>query len=303
MLPYLFLLLTLLHALPIGAQPAGDSLDVEAHAGGRGTHPGNSIPAFIHAVTLGVTTLEMDCVISQDGQVVVSHDPFMNARFMLTPSGQEILPGEEETYNLFRMPYDSIRRYQLGVKPDAEFPEQKTVKTYKPLLSEVIDSVETYVRAHQLKPVRYNIEIKSYRDADHYNPDPKTFAERVVAVVKHYKVEKRVYVQSFDVRPLQYTREQYPMLSLSYLISKNDEHTLLENLEELGFTPEVYSPEYPMVDSEMMKEAKKYGMKIVPWTVDREADWRMLVELGVDGIITNYPEKLLQLITEGQAKR
>jgi glycerophosphoryl diester phosphodiesterase len=158
-------------------------MDVEAHAGGKGLYPGNSIPAFINALKLGVTTLEMDCVISKDSMVVVSHDPFMNHVFMLSPTGKQISKQEEKTHNLFKMPYDSIRQYQLGAKFDPEFASQKLVKTYKPLLGEVIDSVESYIRRHNLKPVQYNIEIKSYHQAMEMNPEPQAFANLVLAII------------------------------------------------------------------------------------------------------------------------
>ena len=298
-----YIMVVVMCTLRLHAQPAAISLDIEAHAGGRGTYPGNSIPAFIHALTLGVNTLEMDCVISQDSQVVVSHDPFMNATCMRTPSGQEIMPENQERYNLFAMPYDSIRRYELGMKYDPEFPQQKRIKTYKPLLAEVLDSVETYVRKHHLPPIHYNIEIKSYRDADHFNPDPAAFAELVVAVLEEHGVEDRGFVQSFDVRPLQYLHDHYPSLSLSFLISKNTQQTLSQNLDQLGFTPYVYSPEYPMVDAAMIKEAQRLAMKIIPRTVDQETDWHTLIELGVDGIITNYPEQLILYTTKRQARQ
>ena len=296
-LKYQFNLLLLLSAFSVNAQQV-KQLDVEAHAGGRGLYPGNSIPAFINAIKLGVNTLEMDCMISKDSLVFISHDPFMNATFMLTPSGQAMDKEKQEDYNLFEMPYDSIRQYQLGMKYDPEFPKQKRIKTYKPLLSEVIDSVETYVRKHHLKPVQYNIEIKSYRDAEHFNPDPETFSKLVMGVLKKHKMEDRVYIQSFDIRPLQYIHKHYPSYKLSFLISKNNTQTLQQNLDQLGFTPAVYSPEYPMVDASLMKGIRQNHMAIIPWTVDKEEDWRKLIHLGVDGIITNYPDQLIKFLSQ-----
>jgi glycerophosphoryl diester phosphodiesterase len=273
-------------------------MDVEAHAGGKGLYPGNSIPAFINALKLGVTTLEMDCVISKDSMVVVSHDPFMNHVFMLSPTGKQISKQEEKTHNLFKMPYDSIRQYQLGAKFDPEFASQKLVKTYKPLLGEVIDSVESYIRRHNLKPVQYNIEIKSYHQAMEMNPEPQAFANLVLAIIAEYNLQNRVLIQSFDVRPLQYIKKKYPAIKISYLLSKNTPLTLEQNLDKLGFIPQVLSPEYPMVTEEMIKTARKHKMAIIPWTIDSEADMRKYIGMGVDGIITNYPNTLLQLLSK-----
>jgi len=289
----IFLFLT----LPLHAQKA-KNIDIEAHAGGKGLYPGNSIPAFINALQLGVNTLEMDCVISQDSMVVVSHDPFMNQIFMLTPSGKDILKSREKAFNIFTMPYDSVRQYQLGVKFDPEFPQQKKVKTYKPLLAEVIDSVETYIKKHHLKPVQYNIEVKSYDQANNYNPSPQVFVDLIVAVLKQSNIQKRVLIQSFDVRPLQYLKSRYPQFKISYLLSKNNTNTLRQNLDKLGFIPDVLSPEYPMVTPELVKAARKQKMTIIPWTVDNEADMRKLISLQVDGIITNYPDRLQNLLAQ-----
>ena len=283
--------------LPLHAQNT-KNMDIEAHAGGKGLYPGNSIPAFINALKLGVNTLEMDCVISQDSMVVVSHDPFMNHIFMLTPTGKEISKDQEKAYNIFTMPYDSIRQYQLGTKFDPEFPQQKKVKTYKPLLAEVIDSVETYIKKHHLKPVQYNIEVKSYDQANNYNPSPQVFVDLIVAVLKQSNIQKRVLIQSFDVRPLQYLKSRYPQFKISYLLSKNNTNTLRQNLDKLGFIPDVLSPEYPMVTPELVKAARKQKMTIIPWTVDNEADMRKLISLQVDGIITNYPDRLQNLLAQ-----
>jgi len=291
----ILLLPCFLVTMPLYAQKA-KNLDIEAHAGGKDLFPGNSIPAFINALRLGVNTLEMDCVISHDSMVVVSHDPFMNHIFMLTPAGKEISKSQEKAYNIFTMPYDSVRQYQLGVKFDPEFPQQKRVKTYKPLLAEVIDSVETYIKKHHLKPVQYNIEVKSYDQVNNFNPNPEVFVDLIVAVLKQFKIENRVFIQSFDVRPLQYLHSHYPQLKTSYLLSKNNLNTLQQNLEKLGFTPNVLSPEYPMVTPELVKTAKKQKMSVIPWTVDNEADMRKLISFQVDGIITNYPNRLQKLL-------
>ena len=291
----ILLLACLLVTLPLYAQKS-KNLDIEAHAGGKGLFPGNSIPAFINALRLGVNTLEMDCVISKDSMVIVSHDPFMNHIFMLTPAGNDISKSQEKAYNIFTMPYDSVRQYQLGVKFDPEFPQQKRVKTYKPLLAEVIDSVETYIKKHHLKPVQYNIEVKSYDQANNFNPNPEVFVDLIVAVLKQFKIENRVFIQSFDVRPLQYLHSHYPQLKTSYLLSKNNANTLQQNLDKLGFTPNVLSPEYPMVTPELVKTAKKQKMSVIPWTVDNEADMRKLISLPVDGIITNYPNRLQKIL-------
>ena len=121
------------------AQPA---LDIQGHRGARGLMPENTVPSFIHALTLGVTTLELDVVVSRDSQVVVSHEPFLSSTICLSPDGKAIPVEEEKRYNLYQMDYDDIRRADCGSKGNPRFPEQRKMAVAKPLLTEVIDSVE-----------------------------------------------------------------------------------------------------------------------------------------------------------------
>jgi glycerophosphoryl diester phosphodiesterase len=128
-------------------------------------------------------------------------------------------------------------------------------------------------------------------------PEPQSFADLVLAIILEYNLQNRVLIQSFDVRPLQYIRKQYPAIKISYLLSKNTPLTLEQNLAKLGFIPQVLSPEYPMVTEQMVKTARKHKMAIIPWTIDSEADMRKYIGMGVDGIITNYPDLLLKLLS------
>ena len=109
---------------------------IQGHRGCRGLYPENSLPAFEHALNIGVRVLEMDVCLSADGQVVVSHEPYMNARYASHPAGNPVLKEEESQLNLYQMPYSEIKRFDVGSRGNASFPEQKKVPTYKPLLSE-----------------------------------------------------------------------------------------------------------------------------------------------------------------------
>jgi glycerophosphoryl diester phosphodiesterase len=278
-------------AIKVSAQ---QKLDVQGHRGGRGLMPENSIPAMIHAIDLGVKTLELDCVISQDGKVVVSHDTYMSSDFMLKPDGSEITKVEDKQLLLYKMPYDSIRRYDGGTKPHAQFPEQKKFKTYKPLLSELIDSVERYIKVKHLKPVYYNLEIKSSPDGDNTaHPVPGDFVKLVMDVINQKKIAKRVVIQSFDVRPLQVLHKNYPKQVLSYLIANKD--SFADNVKKLGFTPQVISPYYTLIDSNFVTQAHEAKVQVLPWTVNDEAGMKKMEELKVDGIISDYPDRLVKL--------
>jgi glycerophosphoryl diester phosphodiesterase len=273
---------------------SAQQIDVQGHRGGRALMPENSIPAMLHAVELGTKTLELDCVISKDNLVVVSHDTYMAADFMSKPDGSEISKAEEKQLLLYTMPYDSIRHYSEGIKSHPQFPAQQKVKTYKPLLSALIDSVEQYVKAHHLKKVYYNIEIKSSPDGDNVaHPATAPFVKLVMDVLNDKKVTKRVTIQSFDVRPLQELHTAYPKQVLSYLIANKD--SFGDNIKKLGFTPQIISPYYTLIDSNFVEQSHLAKTQVLPWTVNDEASMKKMADLKVDGMISDYPDRLVAL--------
>jgi glycerophosphoryl diester phosphodiesterase len=316
--------------LILDAASAQQKMDVQGHRGGMALMPENTIAAMINGVKVGVKTLELDVVISADGKVVVSHDAYMSADFMRKPDGTDITKEEERSMSLYKMTYDSIRRFDAGTKPHPRFPSQVKMKTYRPLLSDLIDSVEAYVRANKLKPVYYNIETKISPAGDGiYNPSPDVFVKEMMEVINKKAISKRVTIQSFDIRTLQILHKTEPKLTLSLLafgkgdawaklrtqgLSAEDEKKLKQSplfngaggldddLKKLGFTPNIYSPYYTSVDAEMVSKVHALKMLILPWTVDEEKDMDALGKLGVDGIITNSPDKLVKMFGSYQSK-
>ena len=290
---HLFVIASCFFCISITAQTRL-KLDIEAHRGGRGLMPENSIPAMLHAVELGVRTLELDCNISADGQVVVSHDPYMSAAIMLKPDGSEISRQEEKQYAIYKMTYDSIRRFSEGVKPYPAFPEQARVRTYKPRLADLVDSVEAYVKQHHLKPVYYNMETKSAPEGDGiYHPGPDKFVELVMGVVRSKGVADRVIIQSFDPRTLQIIHQLYPSQATALLVENKE--SFETNIADLGFTPTIYSPYYQLVNAELVKQAHARKIGVLPWTVNNEADMQAMEAFGVDGIISDYPDRLVRI--------
>ena len=277
-----------------GAATAQTGLDLQAHRGGRGLMPENSIPAMLHGVELGARTMELDCVISADGQVVVSHDVYMSSDFMSKPDGTPVLKSEEKQYALYKMTYDSIRRFQEGVRANPKFPEQQQVRTYKPLLADLIDSVETYVKTRHLKPIYYNIETKSSPDGDDiYHPKPDRFVALIMSVIRSRGIASRVTIQSFDPRTLQVLHNTSPGQTTALLVENRD--GLAKNIDRLGFSPTIYSPNYLLVNADLVKEAHAHNIAVLPWTVNTEADMKTMSDLKVDGIISDYPDRLVKL--------
>lgn len=278
-------------AITVSAQ---QKLDVQGHRGGRGLMPENSIEAMLHAIDIGVKTLEMDCVISKDNQVVVSHDTYMSADFMLKPDGSAINKSEEKALLIYTMPYDSVKLYDGGTKPYPQFPNQKRMKTYKPLLADLIDSVEHHIKANHLKPVYYNIEIKSTLAGDGVeHPAPDAFVKLVMSVLSKKKITQRVTIQSFDTRPLQELHKKYPKQVLSYLIANKD--SFADNIKKLGFTPQIISPYYLLIDSSFVEQAHQANVQVLPWTVNDPEAMKKMADLKVDGMISDFPDRLITL--------
>jgi glycerophosphoryl diester phosphodiesterase len=269
--------------------------DVQGHRGCRGLLPENSIPAFIRAVDLGSTTLELDVVISADRQVVVSHEHYMNAVICLDQSGNRIPKERQKEFNIYRMTVEQIRQFDCGSVPHPDFPEQVQVSVTKPLLTEVIDAVEQHTRVSGLAPVNYNIEIKCSPEGDGvFHPDPAAITDLVLEVTAAKGINERMNIQSFDPRPLQYLHKKDPSIRIAYLVS--NVRGLKANIAELGFVPDIYSPYHLLVNRKAVRQAHGRGMLIIPWTVNKTADMTKLIDLGVDGIITDYPDRLVNLI-------
>lgn len=284
-----FCLAACLLLFSIDSAMAQSKLDVQGHRGCRGLMPENTIPAMKKALDLGVTTLELDVVISKDRKVVVSHDPYFESDFSLTPEGKEIKPSEEKKYLIYQMEYAQVKTYDVGRKPYPKFPRQKKISLYKPLLSELIDSVESYVERKGLPAPYYNIEIKSEPAKDNvYQPEPEEFVSLVMEVIDQKDLRSRVIVQSFDRRPLQVLHQKYARVRLAYLVVNLK--AVQANVKKLGFTPDVYSPYYKMVKKKTVNKCHRMGMKIIPWTVNSKDEIHKLSGWGVDGIITDYPD-------------
>lgn len=268
--------------------------DIQGHRGARGLAPENSIPGFLLAAKLGVTTLELDVIVSKDHQLVVSHEPYLSPTICADLSGGT-LPSDS-VINLYELNYEEIRRFDCGSKGNQAFPDQKAMPSYKPLLTEMIDSVEAFVNANGTA-VRYNIELKSRIDGDDtYHPTPEVFVDLMYAALTSNNLLERVTIQSFDFRILQQFRKRYANVALVLLIA--NELPWQENIDSLGFYPNVYSPYYPLLSQENIKEMQSAGLKVIPWTVNEIPEMKQLIEWDVDGIITDYPDRLIRIIKE-----
>jgi glycerophosphoryl diester phosphodiesterase len=279
--------------------------EIQGHRGCRGLMPENTIPAFLHALDLGVPVLELDVCISADQQVVVSHEPWISSLICRPGPGADVpflpphppdapegepAPGEP---HFGQLPYALISEYDCGSLVHPRFPEQRPRQAIKPLLREVLRATEAHA-ASLGRTVAYNIELKARPEWDNrLQPPPDSALPLLLAEFERAGLGRRVTLQSFDYRVLQKARELQPDLILAHLVADNPD--LDQELDRLGFTPEIYSPWFGLVDAALLRKARARGMRVIPWTVNEPADMQHLLELGVDGLITDYPNRALAL--------
>jgi glycerophosphoryl diester phosphodiesterase len=234
---------------------------------------------------LGVTTLEMDIVFTKDKKVILSHEPFFSHEITTKPDGSFVTEAEERSLNIYRMNYDEVKNYDVGIKPHPRFPHQQKLKTYKPLLSDLLDSLQQYMMTSKRALPYFNIETKTDPATDNiYHPAPEEFVEELMKVIYSKKIEERVIIQSFDFRTLRY------LLKTAALIEDFDERGIKDQLKSLGFTPTIYSPEYKLVTDDLITKCHEQNIKMIPWTVNDKLTIDRLKAMGVDGIITDYPD-------------
>ncbi len=288
----LFLSLALLCMLMQSQTKITKNIIVQGHRGCRGLMPENTIPAFLHALKLGVFVLEMDVVITADRQVVVSHEPWLNHEICLNERGQEMDSTVGRNYNIFAHTYSELSQIDCGSKIHPRFPRQLKFKTHKPLLEDVLVACVNYCRENNLQAPRFNIELKSEEELyGIYQPFPKEFVELVMQVIQRHLTPKEYFLQSFDFNILRNIHDSFPEVSLATLTETVP--SAQANFDSLGFITPIFSPYFVFVDDVMVHYCKMNNVALIPWTVNTVQDFLKLKHAGVDGIITDYPDVLL----------
>lgn len=267
-----------------------------AHRGGAGLRPENTVVAMKNAIDLPqVTTLEMDLHISKDKQVIVTHNPYFSSDYTTTPEGNYVTSAEGRSRLLYNMPYDSIAKYDVGLKPSSTFSQRQNIAAIIPRLVDLIDEVEIYA-ASKGRVMFYDMEIKSTVAGDNVNhPQAQEFADLVIAVLTAKNILSRTILHSFDVRPLQYIHQQYPTVKLSYLATSSNAANYAARFQELGFDPDYYCAQYTVITAQLVAACKARNVKVLAWTVNSAAQVNQLKSIGVAGIVTDYPN--LSLVT------
>ncbi|RZK36274.1 MAG: glycerophosphodiester phosphodiesterase [Hymenobacter sp.] len=273
--------------------------EVHGHRGCRGLRPENTLPAFLYAVALGVDVLELDVVISQDQQVVVSHEPWLSAQLGRDPLGQLIDPTQEQQYNMYQLPYATIRRCSVGEWQHPGFPEQQPILSYRPLLREVLQQA-TAASQHLGRPLSFSVELKASPSGDDiFHPQPPHFVNLVVAELQAAGAIERTTLLSFDPRILQAAQQANPSLPLCLLIE--DHLPALGTLfSALGFEPDVLGPDFHLLSTDVVQDirADYPKLRIVPWTVNTDEAFATVLTWRTEAITTDYPDRLLALLSK-----
>lgn len=281
--------------LPKKEKSMTENIDKQGHRGCRGLMPENTIPGFLKAIDFGVNTLEMDVVFTQDNQVILSHEPFFNHEITTLPNGEFVLEANEKSLNIYKMTFTEVLKYDVGIKAHPRFPQQLKIKTQKPLLSQLIDTVEKYAKTKKHQALYYNIETKTTPKTDGiFHPNPKEFVDLLMAVIIEKKIEKRVIIQSFDIRTLQYLHRIHPEIKTALLIENFDKKEFSQQITDLGFLPTIYSPAYELVTQQLVDVCKVKKIKLITWTVNDIDNINKLIKMGVDGIISDYPNLFVE---------
>lgn len=298
-----------------------DVFDFEAHRGGRDARPENTLISFAYAMEMGVTTLEMDMQMTKDGHIVISHNPIMNPHIAKGPDGQYVKAG---VYDIRTMTLAEVKQFDVGTMNPAagDYYEghgktQVSVPGTKiPTLEEVFELANSYGN----DKVIFNIETKSYADpldpGYKNNPNPALFVKTVHDIVKKYHMENRVTLQSFDWRTLKEMRKLNPAITLVALSCEQESWGRQEGcylkIGETKASPwlgglnindyngnyvkaahaigaDIISPYWEELSPQLVNEAHGLGMKVVPWTVNSPQAMNMLIDMGVDGLISDKP--------------
>lgn len=309
-----------------------DVFDLEAHRGGRDVRPENTLYSYAYAIELGATSIECDMQLTKDGQIVMSHNPILNSDITRDENGNYI---ENNKYDIRLMTVDELKKFDVGVMDpncgeyyDLHGKTQFTYDAKIPTLEELMQLIQSYGD----KNIVLNIETKSYPDPASAgyknNADPKKFVEVFNNIVKKYDIEDRVVLQSFDWQTLIEMKKLNPNISTSALWQEQpswgrDSESLRRyekkkspwlgglDIKDYQGNPvkaahaigaDIISPYYTEISKQDVDEAHSLGMKVVPWTVNNEKDMNMLLDMGVDGIISDKPWLLKQVLEKRNIK-
>ena len=261
-------------------------MDVQGHRGCRGYLPENTLPAFSLAVEMGVDTLELDVGVTRDGVVVIHHDRRLNPDLARGPDGKWV---QAPAPTIHSLTLAELQRFDVGrIRPGSDyakrFPRQKAIDgTRIPRLADLFEAMKS-------RSVRFNIEMKLVPSHPDETLAPEPFARAVIGEVRKAGLEERSTLQSFDFRAVKIVERDAPEIRTAYLTEAAD--STPQYAKQNG--ARIWSPDYRALSKQKLDEARRLGMRVVVWTVNEPADIARMIEWGVDGIISDYPDRVLE---------
>lgn len=276
----------LLAALACCASFAAQAFDLQGHRGARGLAPENTLPAFAVALSLGVTTLELDVGVTRDGVVVVHHDRTLHPDVARGADGRWL---EQRGPALRSFDFDELLKFdvgrlRMGSDYAKQFPAQRPMDGVRiPKLAQVF----ALARKAGNSAVRFNIETKISPQAPDETLPPGAFARALIAEIRHAGMAARATIQSFDWRTLAVVQAEAPDIATVYLTGQNFSDAANKVRQAGG---KIWSPNFLELDAAKLKEARALGLQVVVWTVNEPAHIAAMLDLGVDGIISDRPD-------------
>jgi glycerophosphoryl diester phosphodiesterase len=280
-----------------------EALEVQGHRGTRGTHPENSLPSFQAAIEAGADVLELDLLTTQDGELVIHHDFFVNLNLCNYPNGCL----SQDPPLIRSLTLTEVKQLDYGSKRNSDFPNQKLIpETRIPTLKELFELIQSSPHPNA-KRIRLNLEIKSDPRYPEFTLAPSELAQKILDEVALFGFKERVYYSSFDPYVLVKIRKLDPDAKIGLLFSRE----ILEAFRQLHLDggvehilkiasilkAEILSPDHTMLkNAAEVRSLQEVGFRIIPWTINDPERWAELKTMGVDGIITDYPKELLEFL-------
>jgi glycerophosphoryl diester phosphodiesterase len=265
------------------------AFDLQGHRGARGLAPENTLPAFATALAIGVTTLELDTGVTKDGVVVIHHDRRLNPDIARGQDGRWV---EAPAPLIHELSFEELQRYDVGrLRPGSKtaqlFPEQQAADGVRiPRLAQLFELVKKAGN----DAVRFNIETKLSAQAPEETLPPLEFARALIAEIRRAGVASRTSIQSFDWRTLQVVERESAEIATVYLTGRRGADSQPKAVNAAG--GRIWSPNHEALDSAAMVEARALGLEVIPWTVNEPAAIERMLDLGVEGLISDYPDRV-----------
>ena len=262
------------------------ALEIQGHRGSRWTHPENTLPGFREALNAKADVLEFDLGMTKDGVLVVSHDAVLNPQICRHKNGEPL----KKRFVIYHNTLKELKKIDCGSMINPRFPQQKTIfHTEIPTFEEALIWVK-----EQSGQFALNVETKVSAEAEKPTASPQAFAKELARLIKKYNLVDRTVVQSFDFRSLGEIRKILPKVRTALLVWKQTWPEIKADAKK--YKVNIISPSYKWLNKKIVRESHAMNLRVIPWTVNNESHWRAMIDLGVDGIITDRPRDLAEYL-------